>query len=107
MSQRDEARSDDLYLATLRAEIDDLDARIVDLLHERAARVRAVGARKRALGLPALDPARERAMAVRLAAPRERGLGQRDLARILAFAMRSYRRIAASPDEPLRGRFPT
>jgi chorismate mutase len=107
VSQRDEARIDDLHLATLRAEIDDLDARIVDLLHERAARVRAVGARKRLLGLPALDPAREREMADRLARAHPRGLGRDELARILAFAMRVYRRLAASPDEPLRGRFPT
>jgi len=103
----------DLRVRTLRDELDDVDRRLVELLHRRARLVRAVAQRKRALGMPALDPARERAMAEDLLAAEEHGLPPRDLARVLAFAMRRYRALAqatanAAPQaaDPDQGRPP-
>lgn len=87
----------DLRIAALRAEVDDLDQRIVAALHRRAGLVRAIARRKRDLGLLALDPSREREMAAMLAGPVRNGVPERDLRRILAFAMRTFRRIASSP----------
>ncbi|MBI5852831.1 MAG: chorismate mutase [Planctomycetes bacterium] len=95
-----DSRSDprsDLRIAALRAEVDDLDERIVAALHRRAGLVRAIALRKRELGLAALDPAREHEMAAMLAVPVRDGVPAHDMRRILAFAMRTFRRIASSP----------
>jgi chorismate mutase len=49
-------------LAALRAAIDVCNLRLVDVLHQRAALVRAAAACKRQQGLPIADPQREAAM---------------------------------------------
>jgi len=46
-------------LEGLRAQIDDLDERIVNLLNQRAACALAIGRIKETLGLPIYQPARE------------------------------------------------
>lgn len=54
-------------LAALRATIDDVDARIVELLAQRFAATDAVGRLKAAGGLQAVDEARERQQQQRFA----------------------------------------
>ena len=49
----------DPELAQWRAAIDDVNARMVAVLHERAHLCRAIGAWKRARGMPGPDPERE------------------------------------------------
>jgi chorismate mutase len=49
-------------LATLRDAIGEVDARLVALIAERVRLARAVGAAKRALGRPTIDPSREAAV---------------------------------------------
>lgn len=49
-------------LAELRAALDVCNRRLAAVLHERAGLVRAVAARKRAVGAPIADPAREATM---------------------------------------------
>lgn len=49
-------------LETVRGEIERIDRALVGLIAERVALARRVGAAKRALGLPILDPAREAAV---------------------------------------------
>ena len=62
-------------LSRLRAEIERIDRTLIELMAERVRLARAVGAAKRAAGLPTLDPARE-ATVIRQAAElaREAGL---------------------------------
>lgn len=54
--------SGDPQLHTLRQRMDALNARLVALLHERAALARTIGRHKRAVGLALADPEREAAM---------------------------------------------
>lgn len=49
-------------LDALRAAMDVLNRRLVDVLHERARLCRRIGARKKALGAAAADPVREQQM---------------------------------------------
>ncbi|MCU0867576.1 MAG: chorismate mutase [Planctomycetes bacterium] len=49
-------------LDKLRAAIDDVNRRLVALLHERGRLCRTIGSWKRAHGVPAADPDREAAM---------------------------------------------
>lgn len=49
-------------LDALRAAMDVLNRRLVDVLHERARLCRRIGARKKADGAAAADPAREQQM---------------------------------------------
>jgi chorismate mutase len=67
-------------LAWLRAEIERVDRELVAQLAERVALAGRIGAAKRALGLPTLDPPRE-AFIVRRAgeAAREAGLPDEDV----------------------------
>jgi chorismate mutase len=58
-------------IAALRQEIEDVDHRIVSLIAARCRLAEAVGERKRASGLPTLDPAQE-AVVIRRAAARAR-----------------------------------
>lgn len=69
MSGEGEARLD-----RLRAGIAGVDESLVALLAERVALARAIGAEKRAAGLPRLDPAREAAV-VRHGTELARGAG--------------------------------
>ncbi len=59
---------DTAELAELRATVDALDVRLVELLAERGRAVRAVWAWKAAQGVERLDPARELAVRRRLLA---------------------------------------
>jgi chorismate mutase/prephenate dehydratase len=52
----------DPELHALRAAMDVVNRRLVDVLHDRARLCRAIGAWKRAHGQAAADPAREQAM---------------------------------------------
>ncbi len=56
----------DSLLAQLRAQIDDVDRRILALLADRVRLVVQVGDRKRALGIPVHDPQREQCVLERL-----------------------------------------
>ena len=77
-------------LARLRAEIDELDRRIVALLNERAELVRAVGHEKLALGRRFVrDRQREREVLLRVSIANEGPTPQADLLAI-------YRRLIAS-----------
>jgi chorismate mutase/prephenate dehydratase len=77
-------------LARLRAEIDDLDRRIVRLLNERAERTVDVGHEKSALGRRAIrDREREREVLLRVSMANTGPLPQADLLAI-------YRRLIAS-----------
>lgn len=77
-------------LARLRAEIDDLDRRIVSLVNQRAELVRAVGHEKAAIGRRAIrDRDREREVLLRVSIHNEGPTPQADLLAI-------YRRLIAS-----------
>ena len=77
-------------LARLRAEIDDLDRRIVALLNRRAELVRAVGHEKLAMGRRFVrDREREREVLLRVSIANEGPTPQADLLAI-------YRRLIAS-----------
>jgi chorismate mutase len=84
--------------------LDEVNARLVALLQERARACRAIGAWKRAHGLPAVDAARETAMLASAA-----GLGAADafdgeaLRRILAAVLAESRALVLR-DAPARGR---
>ena len=71
-------------LHRMRAAMDAINERLVDVLHERARLCRRIAAWKRDHGQPAADPAREGAMlsALLRAAPAD-GFDRDDLARIL------------------------
>ncbi|HEX7242336.1 MAG TPA: chorismate mutase [Longimicrobiaceae bacterium] len=70
-----EATSAELDLKRLRGEIERVDQSIVELVAERVRLARMVGAAKRAVGVPTLDPAREAAVVRRAGAlAREAGL---------------------------------
>jgi chorismate mutase len=68
-------------LERVRASIEQLDQRIIDLIGERVELSRQVGTLKRSAGLPTLDPAREATVLRRVA---------------------SQARAAQLPDEPVR-----
>jgi len=77
-------------LNRLRAEIDELDRRIVSLLNERAELARAVGHEKAAIGRRAIrDRDREREVLLRVSIANEGPMSQVDLLAI-------YRRLIAS-----------
>lgn len=77
-------------LEAVRARIDELDRRLVELLNERAELARAVGRAKAALGRRAIrDAAREREILVRVAMANAGPMPQADLLAI-------YRRLFAA-----------
>jgi chorismate mutase len=77
-------------LARLRAEIDDLDRRIVALVNQRSQLVQAVGHEKAAIGRRAIrDREREREVLLRVSIHNEGPTPQADLLAI-------YRRLIAS-----------
>jgi len=67
-------------LRAIRERIEQVDREIIALIGERVQLAREVGAAKRALGMPTLDPARE-ALVVRRAGElaREAGVGDEDV----------------------------
>jgi chorismate mutase len=81
-------------LLALRARFDDVDARIVALLAERAALSRAAGAIKRAHALPVVDEQREdHAAAARAALARAHGLDEAFVGDVFAVVVRHSRRV--------------
>jgi chorismate mutase / prephenate dehydratase len=84
------ARRSSPELGRLRAEIDELDRRIVALLNQRAELTRAVGHEKAAIGRRAIrDREREREVLLRVSIANEGPMSQVDLLSI-------YRRLIAS-----------
>ena len=86
-------------LHDLRARMDALHARLLSVLHERAALAREIGRCKRDAGLAALDPEREQAMleAALQAAPAD-GFSATQLTRILAEVLAASRALVEDPD---------
>ena len=70
----------DARLRELRTRIEDIDRTLIDLIAERVGLAREVGAAKREMGVPTLDPGRE-AQVVRRAGElaREAGVGDEDV----------------------------
>lgn len=78
-----EGAGDPADLARLREEIERIDRALIHLIAERVRLARAVGAAKRAAGMPTLDPARE-AVIIRRSGTlaREAGLAEEDVREI-------------------------
>ena len=89
-------------LARLRAEIDELDRRIVDLLNRRAELTVAVGHEKSALGRRAIrDRDREREVLLRVSIANEGHVPQTDLLGIYRRLIASARALEAAERERL------
>lgn len=84
-------RSDPLL--RLRAEMDDLNRRLLLVLQERAQLCRRVAAHKLAAGLPMVDPAREQQMLASLLAQPGDGFPAADLERILGAVFAASRAV--------------
>jgi chorismate mutase/prephenate dehydratase len=90
-------------LLRLRAEIDELDRRIVSLLNSRAELTKAVGHEKAALGRRAIrDRDREREVLLRVSIANEGPLPQADLIGIYRRLIASARALEAAERERLR-----
>jgi chorismate mutase/prephenate dehydratase len=90
-------------LARLRAEIDELDRRIVQLLNQRAELVKAVGHEKAALGRRAIrDRDREREVLLRVTMVNTGPVPQADLLAIYRRLIASARALEAAERERLR-----
>jgi chorismate mutase len=90
-------------LARLRAEIDELDRRIVALVNQRAELVRAVGHEKAAIGRRAIrDREREREVLLRVSIHNEGPTPQADLLAIYRKLIASARALEARERERLR-----
>jgi chorismate mutase/prephenate dehydratase len=89
-------------LARLRAEIDDLDRRIVRLMNERAELTVAVGHEKAAIGRRAIrDREREREVLLRVTMANEGPIPQADLLAIYRRLIASARALEAAERERL------
>jgi chorismate mutase len=82
---------DDPELAGLRAAIDRTNRELCEVLQRRARLVRAVAARKRALGLALVDPARERAMLAAMLDDAGEGFDRAELRQVLRGLLARYR----------------
>ena len=90
-------------LARLRAEIDEVDRRIVTLLNERAELVRAVGHEKAAIGRRAIrDREREREVLLRVSIHNDGPTPQADLLAIYRRLIASARALEAQERDRLR-----
>lgn len=90
-------------LARLRAEIDELDRRIVALVNQRAELVRAVGHEKAAIGRRAIrDRDREREVLLRVSIHNEGPTPQADLLAIYRRLIASARALEARERDRLR-----
>lgn len=90
-------------LARLRAEIDDLDRRIVSLLNQRAELTRAVWHEKVALGRKAIrDREREREVLLRVSITNEGPMPQADLLAIYRRLIAAARALEARERERIR-----
>jgi chorismate mutase len=84
----------------LRAEIDAVDRRIVELLAERLALARDVGRAKRASGQAIHDPEREREVLLRVSMANPGPLPQADLLAIYTRVIEATRRFEAADGLP-------
>ncbi|HJP87606.1 MAG TPA: chorismate mutase [Candidatus Limnocylindrales bacterium] len=90
-------------LARLRAEIDEVDRRIVSLLNERAELVRAVGHEKVAMGRRLIrDRDREREVLLRVSIQNEGPTPQADLLAIYRRLIATARALEAQERDRLR-----
>jgi chorismate mutase / prephenate dehydratase len=90
-------------LNRLRAEIDELDRRIVDLLNDRAELARAVGHEKAALGRRAIrDREREREVLLRVSIGNDGPMSQLDLLAIFRRVIASARALETAERERLQ-----
>jgi len=87
----------------LRAEIDAIDDRILELLNERAAIAVEIGLLKVQEGVPLVDPGRERTVINRMCAANSGPLHRRSIVRIFLSVIRESRRaqsVAARVSRP-------
>lgn len=89
-------------VATLRAQIEAVDAQLVGVIAQRLALAKAIGCSKRAGGIPVTDPAREAAVVARVSAlAREAGVPEDEIRalywRLLAMSRRAQ--FGSAPDE--------
>jgi chorismate mutase/prephenate dehydratase len=80
-------------LRGLRRRVDDLDARLVDILQERARLVVEIGAHKRSVGAPTCAPARERRVLSRAAARVPGPLQPRELQAVVREVIHGARKL--------------
>jgi chorismate mutase len=81
-------------LAEIRQEIERIDRALIELIAERVALAKRIGAVKKAAGLPTLDPPREAAVVRRAGAlAREAGLEDEDVRYIFWHLIGLSRRI--------------
>ncbi|MGC6487967.1 MAG: chorismate mutase [Planctomycetota bacterium] len=86
-------------LAALRARMDALNARLITLLHERAALAREIGRCKRAAALPVHDSTRERAELSAASETRpDDGFTPEQLHRILGEVIAASRALVEAPE---------
>lgn len=89
-------------LAARRAHMDRLNARLRDLLQERARLAVEIARWKRDQGLPVADRAREQEMLDRLLARPPRGFDRATLQRLLRTIFAASRRLAVREAKPRR-----
>lgn len=87
-------------LDALRAEVDRVDARLVELLIERARLAEALGRWKRARGIAPFDPAREEAVVARAAAAARAPLDRAALERVFRAILAESRRVVQEARGP-------
>ena len=86
-------------LARLRREIEETDGAIIRLVAGRVRLARRVGAAKRALGLPALDPGQEAAVVRRASEiAREEGAPDEDVRHLFWHLIGTSRRVQLAED---------
>ena len=94
MSSADAAPAAGARLAELRGEIERIDRELIGLIAERVRLAREVGAAKRELGVPTLDPAREAAVVRRAGElAREAGVCDEDVRYIFWHIIGLSRRV--------------
>lgn len=86
-------------LARLRAQMDAVNQRLTDVLHERAHLARQIGVVKRAAGMTATDPDREQTMLTAMLGdtPTD-GFSKNALEVILRAVLHASRAVVASPN---------
>lgn len=83
----------DLRLSNIRSFIDRIDARIIELLQERAGLAHEIGLVKKDLGIPIQDPGREGKIRDKLAAGAKGPMDADALVRIYEVIMAESRRL--------------
>tara|TARA_R110002072_G_scaffold46591_2_gene128853 strand:+ start:26216 stop:26497 length:282 start_codon:yes stop_codon:yes gene_type:complete len=90
----------DPELLRMREQMDDVNLRLVHVLHERARLSRRIGARKQTKALTVIDPAREQEMLARLLRelPPD-GFSEAALTSILRAVFAASRDLVAAPND--------